>query len=85
MICEQCHQRPAVFAVSGRVLCLKCQSDVLFEEAVRRVGWHVRESITASLKQAFAMRRAKKQFESETQKDEPASEAKPREGKKNPL
>ena len=79
LVCEQCNDRPAVFAVSGRLLCVKCQSDVIFEEAVRRFGWQVREHLTATIKHAINQRKIRKAVERESAKDAPAP------GKKNPL
>ena len=83
MTCEQCNDRPAVFAVSGRLLCIKCQSDALFEEVVRRVGWQVREALTEGIKQAIQQRKNRKAVERESAKD--AGGAGGAAPKKNPL
>jgi hypothetical protein len=96
-ICEQCNERPAVFVGGGRLLCIKCQSDALFEEGVRRVGWHVREHLTATIRNAIVQRQMKKAIERENAKNaaqadpstaaqaDPNANPKNREGKKNPL
>ena len=94
-ICEQCNERPAVFVGGGRLLCIKCQSDALFEEGVRRVGWHVREHLTATIRNAIVQRQMRKAIEREknaAQADpstaaqaDPNANPKNREGKKNPI
>jgi hypothetical protein len=95
-MCEQCGERPAVFVGGGRLLCVKCQTDALFEEGVRRVGWHVRDHLTATIRGVILQRQMRK-IERENAKaaaqadpstagpSDPNANPKTREGKKNPL